>query len=381
MGKQHKLTPNYVIFRCRKMLARGRSYGLPDTDGTFWSVFKREVMQEHSVVSIWSAHDLHPFSRNERIMYMFNALVWVFFLAVITAGAGEAAQVLITLSLVVPYKLFARYLLECSCIYTGSYNEKMEIEDGDNDPLNNEHSYFQCCAEIAGYFTSFLLNVMSLFLLIGAIVRVVDYHEGQFVRGWVISQCTSILVTEFLFMAFFTYVNMKVFGHEEAFHKKWEPYFKARGLPDPVSLTDVAELARKEYIEEHSAEIFYTNFTDYDMWFYLDRVKGAHNNGIGPASGVYSIQVQAKHEDVRLAAELDPTRGLNQMGSNPLVTQARRTSAAHAPSQAPYTTPPPMSMPNPYAARPEGVSASSALGAPPPPIHGQPAVIAAVQRK
>ena len=374
---KHKLTPNYVIFRMRKMLARGRSYGLPQTDGTFWSVFKAEVLQEHSIVSICGAHDLHPFSRNERISYMLNAITAVFFLAVITNtnGTGEAGQILITVTLIVLYKMFARYLLECNCIFTGGYNESMEIEDGDNDPLNNQHSYFNCVAQIAGYFTSFLLNLWSILLLIISIIVVVRDGDSDFVRGWLISQCASILFTEFFFMAFFTYVNMKCYDHEGAFRKKWHPYFHARGLPDPVSLTTVAELARKEYIEEHGADVFYTKFADFDRWFDLDKFRGARKSGIGPpsASGEYSLQVEAKHEDVRLAAELDPTRSLNQ--ENPIVVAARPSAAPHAPSQHPYSMP--------YPARPPGMSTTSAVGAPHPyPMPpGQAQVIPAVRRE
>jgi hypothetical protein len=389
-ASKHKLTPNYVIFRLRKMLARGRSYGLPQTDGTFLSVFKAEVLQEHSIVGICGAHDLHPFSRNERILYMLNAITAVFFFAVVTIGnpTGEAGQILMTVTLVVPYKMFARYLLECSCMFTGRYNEIMEVEDGDNDPLNNQHSYFNCATQIVGYFTSFVLNLGSIFLLFTSILIVVERNESDFIRGWLISQCVSILFTEFFFMAFFTYVNMKCYDHEGAFRKKWHPYFDARGLPDPISLTTVAELSRKEYIAEHGADIFYTKFADFDRWFDLDKFRGARKSGIGPpsASGAYSLQVQAKHEDVRLAAELDPTRGLNQ--KNPIVVAARPPAAPHAPSQHPYSVsldavPPPSALNQPYLARPSGMSTTSAVGAPHPhPMPpGQAKVIPAVRRK
>ena len=67
---------------------------------------------------------------------------------------------------------------------------------------------------------------MSLVYLI-AILNLVADRDGQFVEDGDLT-VHVYTQTEFLFMAFFTYVNMKVFGHEKAFHKKWEPYFKAR---------------------------------------------------------------------------------------------------------------------------------------------------------
>ena len=97
----------------------------------------------------------------------------------------------------------------------------------------------------------------------------------KFISSWLISQAVSIFASELLVMGFFVLMNIYVFGHKSAFHKKWEPYYKARNKGLPVSLTSVAAIARAEYIQEHSIIEFYTKYRHYDDWFYLDRVQGA----------------------------------------------------------------------------------------------------------
>ena len=204
---KHKLTPMYCIHRLRKMLARGRSYGLPGTNGEWFSIFWHEICQEHTIASIFMAHPLHPFSRNERLMYMANAFSFVFLFSVLTSGMDSYASIALTCFFVVPYKMFLRTLLECSCIYTGAYDDKQEIDDGDNDPLNNNFSYCGCCLEMCGNLTSTLLNLWSVALVAAGVVIMLSDRGFGFFMNWVSSQTTSIFVTEFVMMGFFVYVN------------------------------------------------------------------------------------------------------------------------------------------------------------------------------
>ena len=195
------------------------------------------------------AHPLHPFSRNERLMYMANAFSFVFFFSVVTSGLNSYASIALTCFFVVPYKMFLRTLLECSCIYTGAYDDKQEIDDGDNDPLNNNFSYCGCCLEMCGNLTSTLLNLWSVALVAAGVVIMLSDRGFGFFMNWVSSQATSIFVTEFVMMGFFVYVNMRC-GHKAAFEEKWEPFFQAQGIKGPKSITDVALKAKHDFIAE-----------------------------------------------------------------------------------------------------------------------------------
>jgi hypothetical protein len=145
--------------------------------------------------------------------------------------------------------MFLRTLLECSCIYTGAYDDKQEIDDGDNDPLNNNFSYCGCCMELCGNLTSILLNLWSMMMAVVGIILMVNNEKSTFLMNWVSSQMTSIFVTEFVMMGFFVYVNKRC-GHQAAFEEKWEPYFTAQGIKGPKSITDVALKAKHDYIAE-----------------------------------------------------------------------------------------------------------------------------------
>ncbi|CAN0299172.1 unnamed protein product [Laminaria digitata] len=64
------------------MLLKGNIYGLPGSDGTKWSNFNEWAKNQHPVLSMFMAHELHPFSRAERLSVMMCYLCWAFFITV-----------------------------------------------------------------------------------------------------------------------------------------------------------------------------------------------------------------------------------------------------------------------------------------------------------
>ena len=286
---------------------------------------------------------------------MVNAMCFVFFISAFTSGQAKFWQVFLPIVFVVPYKMFARYILECACIYTGSYDErKNEADDGDLDPLNNATTAFTFISELVGTIASIVLNILSIFMVFIGVLLLVAYGTSpvEFVENWGYSQAVSIIVTEIVFMTFFVFLNKTVFGHQAMFEKKWKPYYDARNLEVPVSISEVAMLARDEYIIENGIVMFYQKFASYDKWFLLEKVEGAPSV---LETGPQSQQVLASHEDIVLSGQLDPTGG--RVYANPMM--------AHQPPSPPkpqaYTyrdqVPSPAATPIYAAPPPRGVTA------------------------
>ncbi|CAM9144310.1 unnamed protein product [Ectocarpus sp. 4 AP-2014] len=69
----------HIVF----MLLKGKIYGLPGSQGTRWSNFREWAKNQHPVLSMFLAHELHPFSRTERLSVMMCYLCWAFFITVV----------------------------------------------------------------------------------------------------------------------------------------------------------------------------------------------------------------------------------------------------------------------------------------------------------
>ncbi|CAM9796346.1 unnamed protein product, partial [Ectocarpus fasciculatus] len=64
--------------RIVQMLLQGKTYGLPGSDGKKWSNFREWAKNQHPVLSMCFAHELHPFSRTERLSVLMCYLCWAF---------------------------------------------------------------------------------------------------------------------------------------------------------------------------------------------------------------------------------------------------------------------------------------------------------------
>ncbi|CAM9562723.1 unnamed protein product, partial [Hapterophycus canaliculatus] len=69
--------------RIVSMLLKGKIYGLPGTDGTRWGNFREWAKNQHPVLSMCFAHELHPFTKSERLSVMMCYLCWAFFITVV----------------------------------------------------------------------------------------------------------------------------------------------------------------------------------------------------------------------------------------------------------------------------------------------------------
>eukprot|EP00903_Cladosiphon_okamuranus_P005760 g5711.t1 len=68
------------------MLLKGNIYGLPGSDGTRWGNFREWAKNQHPVLSMFFAHELHPFSKSERLSVMLCYLCWAFFITIVFEG-------------------------------------------------------------------------------------------------------------------------------------------------------------------------------------------------------------------------------------------------------------------------------------------------------
>jgi hypothetical protein len=278
----YELTPIYAIWALQRRVVKGQTYGLPGTDGTFMDCLKHHILNEHTVLGIFYAHPLHPFSRKERGIFWFNAAAWVIFISAFTTGLSQGASIGITLGLVVPYKIFVRTIMECKCLYVDAFDPASEKDDGDDDPLNNDdHGTWgiigQIC-ELFGSFISLCLLAISVILLATAVSYIVQIGKGnEFAENWIISQVSSTCGTEIIMMAAFSFLAMyslpiPVIGTSSEiaeFEELWRPHFQDKGLPAPVSLTDIGRQARKNYIKKHGQHMFEKKFAKFDEWFCL----------------------------------------------------------------------------------------------------------------
>lgn len=263
----HELTPQYVLHRFRKLLARRKVYGLPGTMGDFKTNFIECLKNEHTVASIWLAHPLHPFSRNERIFYLANTMCFVFMIAAFTSSVNGWVSILVTVFLVIPYKSLARTVLECPCFYTGGYDESAEKDDGDDDPLNNSETPLKKMVEAVGGVVSIALSAASVAYLVIGIIYVSVAAPANFVASWISSQITSICCTELLSLAFFVALGTFVTNDGDKFRAKWGPYFPEKEHASLVSITQVAIKAKIDYISINGPNMFKRKYKDYDEWF------------------------------------------------------------------------------------------------------------------
>ena len=279
--KAYLLRPDYVHHRLGQSFVRGESYGYPATDGTYWSVLKSHLLSEHSLLGVFFAHREHPFSRMERFWFLFSAMAMLFMLQAAfhssdPNGGEEQGYVngfVVTL-IVVPYKKFLRYVMECPCLYDSSYNpdafEGLTDKEFDAEDMKRLGAR---AVEGCGSLISCANIAFALIVLIIGIVLVAEVANGdEFAISWIYAQALSLVGTECFMIAVFTYLAVNVpycgFSEKLAFEEKWGHLFP-KDKP-PVSYTDVAALAKWNFIimdPNGGQEMFDKYFSDYDLNF------------------------------------------------------------------------------------------------------------------
>ena len=202
----------------------------------------------------------------------------VLLFAYICKDLGPNIQYSVLILIVKPWKSLSRCLLECKCLYTGSYDEKNDIDDADNDPMNNNvgKSNANACINMCGSLSAGILTLISITIWIIVILLITTEGASAFFEGWLYLQLTNYIIYEPAIAFAMTFIGHVCFQSEKKkFEKHWAPYYNNyKGLEPPVSQTEIAILAKEKWISEHNndRDLFQTKFADYDKWFEIDNV-------------------------------------------------------------------------------------------------------------
>mmetsp|Transcript_4314 Transcript_4314/g.11038 ORF Transcript_4314/g.11038 Transcript_4314/m.11038 type:complete len:614 (+) Transcript_4314:244-2085(+) len=103
------------------LLLENRSFGYPGTDGTLLSNYMAYVLNRHPLISIVTAHPLHPFTRAERVAVLVCSFCWAFFVKAVMHRDPLINQpwwvfYTVVALLVLPYEVLIRVFAVCSCV-------------------------------------------------------------------------------------------------------------------------------------------------------------------------------------------------------------------------------------------------------------------------
>ena len=275
------LEPSYVVYCLRGMLVGGGHYGLPGTNGTLFSNYFARLKNEHSVISMFAANLASPFDHHERAIFLFCSLSYVFFvticlstLSVKNPAAQSVVVILISTSLIVPFKKLVRTMMECGFLFKqGDYNPK-KVHESYSERYNMDSEYSkQGCVTICGHcITTCIFCGATSMLVIGLVWALTqDRYEG-FVGDWVYTQFITVLFSE-PGMEFATFMYMWKFKDPKGeFEKKWGKYYRPDlGEAMPLSMTDVGLKAKAIYIKHNGEKGFamiygFGSNIQYDRW-------------------------------------------------------------------------------------------------------------------
>lgn len=102
------------------LLLENRSFGYPGTDGTLLSNYVAYCLNRHPLLSIVTAHPLHPFTRAERLVVLTCSFCWAFLVKAMMHREPLISQpwyffYTILALLVLPYEYLIRAFAVCSC--------------------------------------------------------------------------------------------------------------------------------------------------------------------------------------------------------------------------------------------------------------------------
>lgn len=239
-GKQRELvllTPDYAEYAFEKMFVNQELYGMPFTDGKWWSNFVMHMRNEHSILSCFFAHPNAPFSDNERQAFIFIYWSWNFILTVFfnLAKIRKSVNIILTNILMILVGKILREIMECTCCYNSGY-----------EASGFKEAYTICfrLLELGASIQVLILGVVTLGMVIYAALLTRDGEHVADLETYLISQINSTITTEvahrFVMSYFFFEKNKK------AFEDRWAPYF-AEGEA-PVNITDVGKRAKENFL-------------------------------------------------------------------------------------------------------------------------------------
>ncbi|GMH85252.1 hypothetical protein TrVE_jg13622 [Triparma verrucosa] len=92
VSADHFVDEPAAILALKKMLAYDGKYGFPGTDGSRWANYKQHVLNTHPLVSIFYAHDEHPFDHWERAQYLFCMLSITFMISAVLTNSQKISR-------------------------------------------------------------------------------------------------------------------------------------------------------------------------------------------------------------------------------------------------------------------------------------------------
>jgi hypothetical protein len=265
------LDPNYVIHRLIKILTKGQCYGMVGTDGQFQTIFTTYVKYSHTLLSVFYEHPLHPFSKRERVMFLFTVMGWMFMIAAVFAAVGTdtTISIIVNAILVIPFKMFVRYMLECPCLYNGGFSGYNYAENKRRISVTEAGSWIiECFGSIV---SASLCCLSILFWVLGGVFASAAGGDS-FVLNWIFSQLVSNAGAELLYAAMHVTFALYVpcFNEDKHFHQKWSPIFPKIEECPCVSLSQVAYVVKSIHIARDGPKSFADKYPNWDEHFYTD---------------------------------------------------------------------------------------------------------------
>jgi hypothetical protein len=237
------------------------------TDGEFKTIFYTYVKYSHTLLSVFYEHPLHPFSRRERILFLFTVMGWMFFIAAIFATSDTSAEISIIVNalIVIPFKMLVRYLLECPCLYNGGFtNHDFAVKQKRVSIVAAASWLVECFGSLV---SAGLCCLSIIFWVAGGIIA--GSAGESFVYNWIYSQLVSNAGAEVLFawvhVAFALYVPC--FLENKHFHNKWSPIFPHVDDKPCLSLSQVAYVVKSIHLQTDGPKMFNDNYPDWDAHF------------------------------------------------------------------------------------------------------------------
>ena len=235
-------------------------------DGTYWANCKAFLLTEHELLGIFFAHNLDPFCRRKRLLFLLFIMMLLLVLNRSTSGSSFIAVAIVTSIVLEPIKLLLKLFIECPCVRRESYFWKCcchccranEVTASRNLNRANKISWVLLC----------LCNVVSFLLVLLVVVdqelNPPDDDEAEYypfsVSEWIFSQLLSMFCTSPLFGSILCNLYF------ESSKRRFLDIF-ARHFPEdapPVSFSDVAYLVIRatgeNFVTEEEKNAFYYNF-------------------------------------------------------------------------------------------------------------------------